>query len=191
MWFWSSHRQKAKDELVKVKLPDEVPATWPGLVDCVTACFVQLCDDFGGPMQYLNLCYPDKAARERFGDWLNLQLVSEKQPRDLMLAASVAARGVTVMQPYVVHPSALSFLPESSSKPAPYPRVCKLLADEILKNGFQSEHDHLIVHNPVEAEAPHPGVSSGGWKRLAHRIMVGCTTSKEQQGLQRCSSSSN
>ena len=54
----------ATDELVKVKLPDEVPATWPGLVDCVTACFAQLCDDYAGPMQYLNLCYPDKAARE-------------------------------------------------------------------------------------------------------------------------------
>ena len=40
---------KAKDELVKVKLPDEVPATWSGLVDHVAACFVQLCDDFGGP----------------------------------------------------------------------------------------------------------------------------------------------
>ena len=35
----------ATDELVEVKLPDEVPATWPGLVDCVTACFAQLCDD--------------------------------------------------------------------------------------------------------------------------------------------------
>ena len=27
----------ATDELVKVKLPDEVPATWPALVDSVTA----------------------------------------------------------------------------------------------------------------------------------------------------------
>ena len=38
----------ATDELVKVKLPDEVPSTLPGLVDCVTAGFAQLCDDFGG-----------------------------------------------------------------------------------------------------------------------------------------------
>ena len=151
----------ATDEFVNVKLPDESPQTWQCLVDHVAACFGQLCDAYGGPMQFLNHCYQDKAARQQFGDWLNLQLVSEKQPRDLMLAASVAARGVTVMQPYVVHPSALSFLPESSSKPAPYPRTAKLLADEILKNGFQSQHDHLIVHNPVEAEAPHPGVSSG------------------------------
>ena len=36
------------DELVKVKLPDETPTTWPGLVECVTACFAQLCDDHGG-----------------------------------------------------------------------------------------------------------------------------------------------
>ena len=39
---------KATDELVKVKLPDEVPATWPALVDAVAACFAQLCDDYGG-----------------------------------------------------------------------------------------------------------------------------------------------
>ena len=114
-------------------------------------------------MQYLNLCYPDKAAREQFGDWLAAQLVSEKKPRDSMLEPSVAARGVSLGYPYMVHPPALSMLPISSSKPAPYPRVSKLLADEILKNGFQSEHDHLIVHNPVlalpETEAPHPGVS--------------------------------
>ena len=120
----------------------------------------------GGAMQYLNHCYQDKAARERFGDWLNLQLVSEKEPRDSMLDPSVAAHGVSLGCPYMVHPSALSMLLISSSKPAPYPRVCKLLADDILKNGFQSEHDHLIVHNPVlalpETEAPHPGVSSGG-----------------------------
>ena len=36
------------DELVKVKLPDETPTTWPALVECVTACFAQLCDDYGG-----------------------------------------------------------------------------------------------------------------------------------------------
>ena len=152
------------DELVKVKLPDETPTTWPGLVECVTACFAQLCDDRGG-MQYLNLCYPDTAAREQFGDWLTMQLVSEK-PRDLMLEPSGAARGVSLGSAYLVHPAALSMLPISSSKPAPYPRVSKLLADEILKNGFRSEHDHLLVHNPVpalpETDAPHPGVSSGG-----------------------------
>ena len=116
-------------------------------------------------MQYLNLCYPDTAAREQFGDWLTMQLVSEK-PRHLMLEPSVAARGVTLGEPYLVHPAALSMLPISSSKPAPYPRVSKLLADEILKNGLRSQHEHLIVHNPVlalpETDAPHPGVSSGG-----------------------------
>ena len=53
---------------VNVKLPDETPTTWPALVECVTACFAQLCDDYAGPMQYLNLCYPDAAAREQFGD---------------------------------------------------------------------------------------------------------------------------
>ena len=101
-------------------------------------------------MQYLNLCYPDAAACEQFGDWLATQLVSEKKPRDSMLEPSVAARGVNVGEAYLVHPAALSMLPISSSKPAPYPRVSKLLADEILKNGFLSEHDHLIVHNPVD-----------------------------------------
>ena len=77
-------------ELVKVKLPDETPTTWPALVECVTACFAQLCDDYAGPMQYLNLCYPDAAAREQFGDWLTLELVSDK-PQDLMLGPSAAA----------------------------------------------------------------------------------------------------
>ena len=110
-------------------------------------------------MQYLNLCYPDTAAREQFGDWLTMQLVSEK-PRDLMLEPSVAARGVSLGSAYLVHPAALSMLPISSSKPAPYPRVSKLLADEILKNGFLSEHDHLIVHNPVDdTDSP----SKYGW----------------------------
>ena len=145
-------------------------------------------------MQYLNLCYPDTAAREQFGDWLTMQLVSEK-PRDLMLEPSGAARGVSLGSAYLVHPAALSMLPISSSKPAPYPRVSKLLADEILKNGFRSEHDHLIVHNPVlalpETDALIRASAREGWKWMAHRSMVGCTTSKEQQGLQRCSSSSN
>ena len=133
-------KPRGTDELVNVKLPDEMPTTWPGLVECVTDCFARLCDDHGGPMQYLNLCYPDTAARAQFGDWLTVQLVSEK-PGDSMLEPSVAARGISLGQAYLVHPAALSMLPISSSKPAPYPRVSKLLADEILKNGFLSEHD--------------------------------------------------
>ena len=139
----------------------KTPTTWPALVECVTACFAQLCDDYAGPMQYLNLCYPDAAAREKFGDWLTMQLVSEKPPDSIsMLEPSVAARGVVLGNAYVVHPAALSMLPISSSKPAPYPRVSKLLADEILKNGFRSEHDHLIVHNPVDdTDSP----SKYGW----------------------------
>ena len=150
---------KGTDELVKVKLPDETPRTWPALVECVTACFAQLCDDYAGPMQYLNLCYPDAAARDKFGDWLTMELVSEK-PCDSMLGPSAAARGVTLGTAYLVHPAALNMLPISSSKPAPYPRVSKLLADEILKNGFLSEHDHLIVHNPVDdTDSP----SKYGW----------------------------
>ena len=127
-------KPKGTDELVKVKLPDETPTTWPALVECVTACFAQLCDDYAGPMQYLNLCYPDAAAREQFGDWLTMQLVSEK-PQDSMLEPSVAARGVVLGAAYLVHPAALSMLPISSSKPAPYPRASMLLADEALKNG--------------------------------------------------------
>ena len=99
-------------------------------------------------MQYLNLSYPDAAARETFGHWLTEQLVSQKHTCPLL--PSVAARGVVLGTAYLVHPADLSMLPISSSKPAPYPRVSKLLADEILKNGFLSEHDHLIVHNPVD-----------------------------------------
>ena len=91
-----------------------------------------------GGMQYLNLSYPDATARD-----------SEK-PLDSVLVPSVAARGVVLGTAYLVHPATLSMLPINSSKPAPYPRVSKLLADEILKNGFLSEHDHLIVHNPVD-----------------------------------------
>ena len=99
-------------------------------------------------MQYLNLSYPDADARAKFGDWLAMHLVSEKHTCPLL--PSKAARGVVLGTAYLVHPADLSMLPISSSKPAPYPRVSKLLADEILKNGFLSEHDHLIVHNPVD-----------------------------------------
>ena len=106
-------KPKGTAELVKVKLPDETPTTWPALVECVTACFAQLCDDYAGPMQYLNLCYPDAAAREKFGDWLTMQLVSEK-PRDVMLEPSVAARGVVIGNAYLVPPADLSMLPISS-----------------------------------------------------------------------------
>ena len=78
---------------VNLKLPDETPTTWPALVECVTACFAQLCGDYGGGgMQYLNLSYPDAAAREKFGDWLTMQLVSEKHTCPLL--PSAAARGV-------------------------------------------------------------------------------------------------
>ena len=99
-------------------------------------------------MQYLNLSYPDADARAKFGDWLAMHLVSEKHTCPLL--PSKAARGVVLGTAYLVHPADLSMLPISSSKPAPYPRVSKLLADEILKNGFLSEHGHLIVHNPVD-----------------------------------------
>ena len=110
-----------------------------------------MCATTMGAMQYLNLSYPDADARAKFGDWLAMHLVSEKHTCPLL--PSKAARGVVLGTAYLVHPADLSMLPISSSKPAPYPRVSKLLADEILKNGFLSEHDHLIIHNPVDTES--------------------------------------
>ena len=47
-WAVPERPERTDDELVKVKLPAETPATWPALAECVTAAFAQLCDDYGG-----------------------------------------------------------------------------------------------------------------------------------------------
>jgi hypothetical protein len=134
--------------------------------DALLKSFEDVCRRFGGPKQFLTESLPTQEDRIRYAR----NLVDVVYPMRDDLSYSIAESlqlasmdSVTSVPPLLVHPAALGWTSECSTKLAPDTMVCVKLAAEMLKDGFMTSMDPLLCMQPrglatgTDAGSVHPG----------------------------------
>ena len=93
-----------------------------------------ICNAHGGPMQFLH----NTAEPESFVHYLT----------DTVKSTEATPNVPQQDQLFIGHPSLLSYDDRATTKPPPEARTCRLLADDILVNGFITQDNPLLVWLP-------------------------------------------
>lgn len=109
------------------------------LVNALHEKFDRLCQQHGGPVQWLLWKFDTPEKENAFREQL-LQLFPVMTSIEYVVPSLLSKKEKTF-----VHVSMLSFKPESSTKGLPYSHTAKELVDEYLTHGFLTESQPLIL----------------------------------------------
>ena len=123
--------------------------------------FKDMCAKYGGPAQYLRALLKDEAAQQEFLNYL-WQKYPESETAQFHRGPKFPDVGSSTQ--FFLHVGALGFLAMHSTKPEPLESVCLELNAEILKDGFVTDGDPLILAGSIEhvkLSVPWPPESGG------------------------------
>lgn len=106
----------------------------------------------GGPYQFLHHQMPDIEKRNGFVHWLfdMFKLQDDVPYHKSSIIPACDPEVIGQQPPRCFHIAAFGFDSECTSKSAPFEDVCTDIMEEILKDGFVTSGDPLIVQQPVE-----------------------------------------
>ena len=121
----------------------------------VRSCLEEVCSTHGGPKQFLQSMYPTAAQRQAFAEalWthfpppddanLHMSPALPEQEQGSHAQAAGPCGGV-----FLLHIACFSFDADASTNMPPGQSTALALADEILTDGFLTQHEPLLVSQP-------------------------------------------
>lgn len=130
----------------------EPDAALPKFHKTMLEAMVNICQQYGGPLQYLRQTFSTEEKRKSFSDWLYktfppLPTESYHFTADLPQTSEEEKSRVGA---FLLHISAFSFLPAASLKLPPGSDVTNKLAEEIMLDGFVTFGEPVLVTLPEQ-----------------------------------------
>lgn len=119
------------------------------MYDRVQKAMEKVCDQYGGPRQFLQQTYNTPELRAEFYRKLIEDVLPPREDMDYHDEKALKISdpdGVSqIASPMAVHPSFLSFQDISSVKGHPERHVCLKITEQVVRDGFISNQDNLVV----------------------------------------------
>ena len=162
-------------------------AALPKFHKTMMEAMANICQQHGGPLQYLRQTFPTEEKRKSFSDWLYKTFPPLPTESYLVTAdlPQTNEEEKSRVGAFLLHISAFSFLPTASLKLPPGSDVANKLAEEIMLDGFVTSGEPVLVTLPEQlhnsALAP-PWVSDTPGSQVLMAQSVGYAKGQARMG---------